>query len=280
MVADYRTDSTVFLPGGLILDEARRIDEVELRPLTGREEEWLASNPSVPNAVAVSHLLTRCVVRLGGMPPASELIGKLLVGDRQFLILQLRRLTLGGRFDAVMRCPACPGQMDVSFETGNIPIDSRPQSASSYSLELPEEDRGLAREIRFRLPNGADQDAIVGIPIENAVEKLLTRCLLEDGGRPLSPAERQAVNDAMENLAPQVDLQLDLTCPECGNAFTSPFDTSGFFFDEMRRGARQLLREVHTLAFYYHWSESEILSLRRDRRRAYLGLLSDELRRD
>jgi hypothetical protein len=112
------------------------------------------------------------------------------------------------------------------------------------------------------------------------VDALLERCLLDSGGRKLSEAERIAVIDAMESKAPQIDLQLDLRCPECGHTFVVPFDINSFFFDEMRINGRQMLREVHLLAFYYHWSESEILSLKRDRRRAYLALLSDELRQD
>jgi hypothetical protein len=84
----------------------------------------------------------------------------------------------------------------------------------------------------------------------------------------------------MERLAPQVELELDMTCPKCGHSFVAPFDLTAFFFDEMRVSSRQLLREVHMLAFYYHWSESEILSLRRTRRREYLDLLSEALRQE
>jgi hypothetical protein len=82
----------------------------------------------------------------------------------------------------------------------------------------------------------------------------------------------------MEHNAPQVDLELELTCPECGHVFTSPFDTTLFFFNEMRLNSDQLLREVHLLALYYHWREVDILSLTRARRRKYLELLSDSLR--
>ncbi len=82
----------------------------------------------------------------------------------------------------------------------------------------------------------------------------------------------------MERLAPQLDLELDLTCPECGHAFVVPFDVTMFFFAELRTESRHLLREVHALALSYHWSEAEILGLVRPRRRAYLDLLSDALR--
>jgi hypothetical protein len=78
----------------------------------------------------------------------------------------------------------------------------------------------------------------------------------------------------------ELEVELDLTCPECSLTFLAPFDTTAFFFHEMQINGDQLLREVHLLALYYHWSEAEILSLSRDRRRAYLGLLSDAVRQD
>jgi hypothetical protein len=71
-----------------------------------------------------------------------------------------------------------------------------------------------------------------------------------------------------------------LACPECSRTFLNPFDTTAFFLDEMRITAGQLLREVHALALHYHWSEADILSLTRERRRSHLSLLSDTLRRE
>jgi len=82
----------------------------------------------------------------------------------------------------------------------------------------------------------------------------------------------------MDRLAPQIDLELELVCPECGHEFVVPFDITQFFLSEMRTDRQQLAREVHHLAFHYHWSETEILSLTRSRRHMYLSLLSETLR--
>lgn len=279
MLSEQLPDNTFLLPGGLVVDEGRRIGQAALRPLTGREEEWLARHPGTPSALAVTRLLSNCLVWLGDAKITGDLVRQLLVGDRDYLMLQLRRLTLGDEFQAVFACPACSAKMDVNFRTSEVPVESRPQTARSYTLKLPEP-QPSGRTVRFRLPTGGDQEALLGTDPEVAVETLMDRCLLDDGGLPLSPEERQTVTEAMERMAPQVGLELDLTCPECTRAFVAPFDTTAFFFDEMRINAGRLLREVHALAFYYHWSEAAILRLRRDRRRAYLSLLSDTLRQE
>src|SRR5262249_46284115 len=103
---------------------------------------------------------------------------------------------------------------------------------------------------------------------------------LSDGGSALNEAERAEVIIEMGRRAPGVEIELDLTCPDCGHAFGTPFDTTAFFFQEMKVQAAQRLREVEGPAVYYPWSASEILSLERERRRQYLSILNDALRRE
>ena len=262
------------MPGGLVLDDGRRLGRAELRPLTGREEEWLTQHAATPSAHLVTKLLAACFVRLEDVPVNSEMIGKLLVGDRDYLILQLRRMTLGDRLAAVFSCPACKHAMDVEFLAQDILIEPRPQNEAVYTLNMD----GAQRAVNYRLPNGADQEAVAELSPAEAVEALLARCVIHDHGIPLSDEERAAVIAEMDRLAPQIDLELDLNCPECGHSFTTPFDCTSFFFSEIRAQSRHLMREVHYLALHYHWSESEILNLQRDRRREYLSLLNETLR--
>jgi len=134
------------------------------------------------------------------------------------------------------------------------------------------------RAVRFRLPTGGDQEAVLGEELDAAADSLFERCLLDDGGRELSSEERLAVIAEMEQLAPLVEPELELTCPECGHCFLQPIDMTTYFLDELSVNGKQLLREIHALALHYHWSETEILSLSRSRRREYLALLHDSLR--
>ncbi len=272
MTSDLLTENIFPLPGGLVLRLDEVLNHARLRPLSGREEEWLACHSAIPSAARVSWLLQACMLSLNDHPVTPELVGQLLVADRDYLILQLRRLTLGDQVQAVVSCPDCGQKMDVAFQANEVPVAVRPQRAASYSLELAE------GSVRFRLPTGADQEAVLAAQPEDGVAELLGRCMLDDGKREMSREEQDTVIAAMEQLAPQVELELDLTCPECSRHFLAPFDMTAFFFEEMASRGQDLLHEVHALAFYYHWSESEILSLERHRRRAYLNLLNESLR--
>lgn len=76
-----------------------------------------------------------------------------------------------------------------------------------------------------------------------------------------------------------VELELEVHCPECGEVFDFPFHPPGFFLDRLKVGLPELYREVHALAFHYHWSEGEILAMPRQKRRMYLDILDHQLER-
>ncbi len=248
--------------------------------LSGREEEWLARQGArLPLPVAVTHLLASCLVSIGPLSPVTPgMARRLPVGDREFLMLVLRRITLGDTVQAVMTCVSCSARMDVDLDLTEISLKEQPETVRHPSHRIEVE----GRSVEFRLPTGADQEAVCGMTdVHAAAEVLYRRCLLngehaafafEDGTRALVETEMQA-------LAAGVDLELDLTCPECKCSFVVPFDISAYFIQEMRVERLRLLREVHALAFYYHWSESEIMAFPRPRRRAYIDLLSGELGR-
>jgi hypothetical protein len=267
------------LSGGLILDSSHVLSEVEIGELTGREEEWLGTHPAVAVASAVTALLASCTRCADGAPVGPELARRLLVGDRDLLVLALRRQTLGDTVAIIQTCPACGQPMDVTLDLAQVPVKIMHQTSAEHTVTIQEP--GLAaRQVRFRLPCGGDQESVSGLDPEQAESALLAACVLDDGGIPLGPAGREQLATAMERIAPQVDVELDLECPQCAQAFTVPFDITAFFLAELRTTRDQILREVHHLALHYHWSEPDILGLPRWRRRRYLSLLADALSSD
>lgn len=256
------------LPGGLVTDELR-VRRLALAPLDGFAEDWLARHAHSRSAEATTALLTLCLVPPDGIT-AADLARALLAGDRDYAMLELRRLTLGDLVQAVLRCPACDAKIDIAFDARDVAVEAHEQSARTYELDV---DGGT---VRYRLPNGADQEAVAHLDAERGAHALFERCAAAD--RTLGAEARAVVIAAMEARAPKVDLELDVACPECGHAFVVPLDVTAFFLAEMRVRGERLLREVHALALHYHWSEDAILGLRRDRRHAYLALIHEAAR--
>ncbi len=65
-------------------------------------------------------------------------------------------MTLGERIAAVFSCPACKVPMDVEFLAEEVPVELRPQDTVFYTWHRD----GADQPVRFRLPNGADQEAV------------------------------------------------------------------------------------------------------------------------
>ena len=88
----------------------------------------------------------------------------------------------------------------------------------------------------------------------------------------LPPAVTEELGRRLAAADPQAELRLQLRCPECGAERPAEVDPAAFVWRELDDRARSTLAEVASLAAAYGWSESEVLALSRERRRAYLEL--------
>lgn len=279
----------VTLPGGYWVD-GECFRGAEIRALTGEDEAFLLeSGDSLLPAHRTTALLARCVARLGSaIPVTSDAIRQLTVGDREALLLHLRRLTFGDSLRCVLGCPEpeCGERMDLELRTGDFLLPPYPRRNPRTEIRLRE--NGETYRIRFRLPTGGDQEAVADLAltdVEAASDLLLRRCVesvtASDGDavriEDLSTIKTRRLPAVMAELDPQAEIALNMVCPSCGHNFSTVFDTGDFFYRELRGRTRNLHREVHLLAFYYHWSESEILAMTSKRRQLYLSLLAEAL---
>lgn len=267
----------ILLLGGYVDDGGRAHREVELAPLSGADEDVLARLPaSTPVASVVTAILACCMKRVGTLEPASpDLARDLLVGDRDYLVLKLRELTLGANVWVTLRCPldGCGKPMDLKLDLRELPIESRPVTSRFFAFEP---------EVEFRLPTGADQEAVAAqfwSDPELARTTLLRRCLSTRGAsvESLAPNLASSIEARMQTLAPSLDVELEAVCPECAGTFTSELDLVPWLLSELRDAWRKLEQEVHLIAWHYHWSEREILSLSCQRRRRYIKLIQQQL---
>ena len=289
---------TCLLPGGYLDEQGTRHQYVELTPLNGRVEALVASSPRGP--ALVTQLLSHCIQCIGAVAPSTAIIGQLLVADRQYLLLKLRQATLGSQTFMTLSCPqpSCGHKMDVDFMIDDVPVAIPAAIKPCYSMELSlaaafvDANSETQRTIVFRLPNGTDQEVLAPLLAESRDEEaatlLLQRCIQRLGPQQepdqeqisrLSALARWEIEQAIEATAPRVELMMEGECPECAYPFAAPFDLETFFFGELGASINLLYREVHYLAYHYHWSEREIMDMPRAKRRRYIEVLADEIER-
>ena len=277
--ADANGPVPVTLPGGRWSDGARH-QVATLRPLSGWDEEAALEAGAEPAAHRVTALLARCVLTLEGRAVNAETIRRLGVGDREALLWHLRRATVGENVEAVVGCPGCGEKLDLDLRVGDL------LQAPYETWDAQVTERLGGREVTFRVPTGADQERVAvqaRTDPSAAAAALLAGCVVSIDGAGLAPGGAldeevaAALSARLAELDPQAEAVLSVTCPACGDAFTTPLDAAGFVFEEIARRGRHLLREVHALAWYYHWSEAEILGMTATRRQRYLALIDEAL---
>jgi len=263
----------VTLPGGLWVDGGRRRDAA-VRPLTGEDEAFLLDEGAeLSPAHRSTALLARCVVRLGGEEPVgTEAVRSLDAGDRQALLLELRRATFGDRLECVLACPACGEALDLDLRVDDLLVPPYAERPPEHEAELG------GAVVRFRLPTGVDEEAAAFAARdgeEAAAAAVLRRCLAAPDA--VDDDTAAALGERMGELDPQADVVLELACAACGEAVSAPFDAGEYLAREIGGNRAALLGDIHLLALHYGWPESELLAMTPKRRRRYVEHLVEEL---
>ena len=272
------------LPHGLWDADGVCHRRVALRALSGREELLLGGSGEL-DPDGASTLLAACMARLGQydrVDPAQA--AALTRGDRHHLALHLRGQFYGDRLALVARCPnpVCEALSDVDLRISELAPDG---AGSEPPPEAREIDTPSGRAL-LREPTGED-DAAVHAAGGNPREKsaLLWSRLVELDGQPLTAAAwtalpaatRHALALALADGGRAPELAFVARCPTCKGWLELTLSPFALLARELAGRTDRLFAEVHILAFHYHWSEEQTLSLPRPHRWRYLELLRREL---
>lgn len=256
------------LPGGILRDGARRRD-FAFRPLTGAVELALAEAAGArsPMPARVTAALVATLEQVGGEPPLPATVAGLSVADRQFLMGRLAvGLGLEERWFST-DCGRCGERFDFLVDYRDLPVK---EAGEGYPFADVETTLGPCR---FRVPTGADQLAVAGMSDDDALRCLVDLCLvnrLGDRLHPFTPDDLLRIESALEEVAPEVAVSVQASCPACGAPHLIDVDP---YVAISRGSGGDLFQEIHILAATYHWSEGEILALPLERRRRYLELI-------
>jgi hypothetical protein len=204
-----------------------------------------------------------------------DTVAELSIGSRDACLLLVRERLFGSRLVNNAVCPQCAGRIEWEQDISDIVVETSTLSAS-YPFTLERDNYRLS----FRLPNSIDMDELEGSSASVALQQLLRRCILsaEYAGTfcdidQLPESVIQALSQRIEELDPQAEIRINLTCPECSHRWEVFFDISSFLWAEINEWAERMLQTVHKLARAYGWTEREILNLSPVRRQLYLGMV-------
>jgi hypothetical protein len=100
----------VILPGGFVDLEGNVIRTVEVRELNGEDEEAIARSSTASKAL--NTILMRGAVSLGDREITKDDFDKLLTGDRESILLGIRKVTFGNEIDFAVTCSGCSTRQD------------------------------------------------------------------------------------------------------------------------------------------------------------------------
>src|SRR5262249_47542102 len=115
----------VTLPGGS-WEPGPGARQVRLRPLNGADESFLLETAgALLAAQRTTAVLARCLtgpIPDPGPDDTAPDVRAMTVGDREALVLHLRRITFGDRMSCVLNCPnpGCGEKMDLDLNVSDL----------------------------------------------------------------------------------------------------------------------------------------------------------------
>jgi hypothetical protein len=243
------------LPLGLV-SGGTVIREVTLKPMTAGVRRQILNRQSQKNpANGITTMLAQCCELIGSAPASPQLINAMIVGDRDYLLMMLRKISIGDIMPGQLVCPKC--QTTIVFD---IPIDDveirRLEVEKDFRIEgsfaitdLESKEMGIKAALRY--PIGHDQvnlaDKIKSDPVAANYE-LMSRLIRawEKNGKPVELPNSMAFIDSLtipeiewlekEYRAKQPGPQwnIRITCNACGGETPVDLGDVDFLFKTQR----------------------------------------------
>jgi hypothetical protein len=227
----------VSLVTGFLNKTGEVIKIAEVRELNGVDEEAISKAGSSGKALNV--ILQRGLVSLGDTSVTKEDLDSLVSGDRDAILLGIRRVTFGETINLNVTCGSCNDTKDVSIHlVDDVPIKEFDESnGRTWTVELKDEKIAV-----ITLPNGALQRKIMENLDKTTAELntiIIAGCLLSINGTPSAGAstvlklgiiDRETLlNNIMNNLPGPRLGEVKKVCEACGEKMSLPLNLADLF---------------------------------------------------
>jgi hypothetical protein len=231
------------LPCGMVVGD-QIFTEASVRELTGFDEEALARiNMNENTATYTTALLEAGVERIGDVKPTREDLRGLLIGDRDALVLAIRRATYGDEIDFTLDCDACDSKSSVIIDLTEDVEMVEMKDARERTFEVPIS----SGSVQVALLTGHSQEAFsdgIGKKVKTQAEintLMLAKSVTEINGvrtygdensvRALTSGDRAKILDFVADIQPGPQLQKPvlINCATCGKEYPIPLGLASMF---------------------------------------------------
>lgn len=229
-------------PQDSALHNAKTID---IRAMTAREEDILTSRALIKKGTVISSLLQSCMVEKGIDP------SKMIVGDRNAVMIALRITGYGSEYDGEVDCPSCGAKSKQSFDLSSLSIKplqiepSRP-GENVFEFFLPVS----KKTVQFKFLTGADEEEILVTQERKkklggnsdsfvttrlhfalvSVDGKTDRSLIASFVRSMPARDSLALRTFIDENEPGVDMSVEFECPSCGETSEVSMPIGATFF--------------------------------------------------
>lgn len=237
IITRHPVDPTVELPGGFISSDGSLAKSATVRELTGRDEELIAKGGN--KSIMLNTILSLGLEKLGYNKPTAQDLDSLLAGDRDAILLGIRKVTFGNTVDGVIDCPGCGVKQDMLID-----LD---EDVEVVELADPIKDRVFEVELRagtavVGLPNGLVQKQLSENLYKSTAEKMsifLGGCLISINDNPCIGASSAANLGILDretlfaeivkrNPGPRLEAVVK-ACKACGVEISVPLSLAELF---------------------------------------------------
>lgn len=214
--------------------------EIELREMTGAEEELLTNQRLIRSGDAVNQVLANCIVRMGENEEVSTKdVLDMLSGDRLFVLVRLRQVSLGDEVELDPVCPntACRAKNHILVDLNDLPVTPYGEERE-FVFTLP----GSGGKVRFVHLDGHKEKRLAQISEPNISSAMMIRILEIDDAAPskktlaeMSMRDRAALRAEMLRVDAGIDTNVECDCESCGARIRTKLEAEpSFLFPGVR----------------------------------------------
>lgn len=227
------------LPCGYVDQEGNVHTSVTVSEMTGEDEETLAAK-NMTTTKKITKILSRCTESIGPYSgqQVNFIVPELTQGDRVFLLIAIRRTSLGDEMPFETTCPSCKEVARFVVDLKDLGVKKMEDpKRRTYPLILPK----TKKKVMMKVLTGRGEEAIsqavqkwkdvISTAIFARVESFDDKPIVMKDLLNLPIMDRNFLRNSWEDNEGGVDTSIQVDCPSCNTGYDSELDISqqGFF---------------------------------------------------